>query len=123
MNSQKTAKYRAQSRVFLSQAFEELDRGDLAQASEKGWGAAAQMVKAIASERGQHHYSHLSLQRIVDTLHRETGDFQLRRQFGIANSLHINFYENRHSYAVIERRLRRVRRFVDRVEGLLESEA
>ena len=36
----------------LDEAFEKLDQGDLRQASENGWGAAAQMVKAVAEERG-----------------------------------------------------------------------
>ena len=49
---QRTTTYREQSRIFLSEASEELVKGDLQQASEKGWGAASQMVKAIAQERG-----------------------------------------------------------------------
>ena len=52
LQMQRTTTYREQSRVFLAQAhFEELAKGDLQQASEKGWGAASQMVKAIAQER------------------------------------------------------------------------
>lgn len=111
-----------QSQTFLSQAFEELDRGDLPQASEKGWGAAAQMVKALAAERGWRHYSHFDLQRVVDRLYRESNDFVLKGLFHSANSLHGNFYENRYSSAVIEDRLRRVERFVVRAEGFLESQ-
>ena len=109
--------------MFLSQAFEELARGDLAQASEKGWGAASQMIKAIAQERRWYHYSHISLGDIVDRLSRETADSTLTDLFDIANRLHINFYENRYSSAIIQNRLCQVRRFVDRVEGLLETEA
>ena len=123
MNDLKTAKYRAQSRVFLSQAFEELDRGDLSQASEKGWGAASQIIKAVAQERRWYHYSHISLEQIVDRLSRETADSTLTDLFDIANRLHINFYENRYSSAIIQNRLHQVGRFVDRVEGLLENEA
>ena len=44
--------YRDQSRAYLEQANEELARDDLRQASEKGWGAASQIVKAVAEERG-----------------------------------------------------------------------
>ena len=47
-----TQKYQQQSRHLLTQALRELDQGDLVQASEKGWGAAAQMVKAVAEQRG-----------------------------------------------------------------------
>ena len=37
---------------MLDQANAELETGDLRQASEKGWGAAAQIVKAAAQNRG-----------------------------------------------------------------------
>ena len=47
--------YRDQSRAYLEQANEELARDDLRQASEKGWGAASQIVKAVAEERGWEH--------------------------------------------------------------------
>ena len=41
--------YQAASGHLLRQAREELVAGDVRQASEKGWGAAAQIVKAIAA--------------------------------------------------------------------------
>ena len=64
--------YTAASHEFLRKAHEELAQGDLVQASEKGWGAAAQMVKAIAEQRGWRHNSHPRLHQIVDTLVKET---------------------------------------------------
>ena len=48
---QQTRTYREQSRAFLDKAREELDAGDLVLASEKAWGAAAMMVKAVAEQR------------------------------------------------------------------------
>ena len=68
LSMQKTTTYREQSRIFLAQAREELARGDLPQASEKGWGAAAQIVKANADKRGWNHFSHWTLQRAVSNL-------------------------------------------------------
>ena len=123
MISQDPAKYRNQSRIFLNQAFEDLARGDLPQASEKGWGAAAQIVKAIAAERGWSHNSHFRLQRIVERLCQETGDSTLDVLFESANFLHRNFYEDNRAPEVIQRRLRQVERFVERVEGLLGARA
>jgi hypothetical protein len=38
---------------FLSEAEEFLARGDYVQASEKGWGAATQIVKALAAKEGR----------------------------------------------------------------------
>ncbi|MYH56362.1 MAG: hypothetical protein F4135_09610, partial [Acidimicrobiia bacterium] len=40
----KTVEYRDAARHLLAQGFAELEAGDTRQASEKGWGAAAQMV-------------------------------------------------------------------------------
>ncbi len=105
--------------MFLAQAYEELAKDDLAQASEKGWGAAAQMVKAIAENRGWEHNSHYALHRGVDRLYRETSDPKLGSLFSGANLLHVNFYENGYSVDFVNDRLREVEEFVDMVEGLL----
>ena len=120
---QRTTTYREQSRVFLAQAHEELANGDLQQASEKGWGAAAQMVKAIAQERGWLHRSHRHLHGVINSLDRETGDPEWASLFGAGENLHINFYENWHSAGVVERRLQQVEQFVDKAEGLLAATA
>ena len=119
MKVQRTTTYREQSRIFLAQAYEELVKGDLQQASEKGWGAASQMVKAIAQERGWLHRSHRHLHGVINALDRETGDPEWASLFGAGENLHINFYENWYSAGVVERRLQQVGRFVDKAEGLL----
>lgn len=115
----RTTIYRGQSRVFLAQAHEELEKGDLQQASEKGWGATSQMVKAIAQERGWRHRSHGHLRDSINSLRSETGDDDLEIQFGAGENLHQNFYENWYSADSIALRLRLVERFVDKAEGLL----
>ena len=51
-------KYKSAGRELLEKARDELAQGDLRQASEKGWGAAAQMVKAVAERRGWRHDGH-----------------------------------------------------------------
>ena len=48
----------ATSRFLLEQAEREYRAGDVLQASEKGWGAAAHAVKAIAEGRGWEHDRH-----------------------------------------------------------------
>ena len=75
--------------VFWEQAQEELEKGDLRQASEKGWGAAAQMVKAVAVCNGLEHRAHKDLFTVVSGLDNR----QLRTNFGLASNLHTNFYE------------------------------
>ena len=114
--------YREQSRVFLEQASIELANGDLYQASEKGWGAAAQIVKAVASQRGWEHNIHSDLFNVVDRLVKETGNNELRTQFGLANQLHKNFYEGTRPYDTILHHLFHTARFVDLLEDLLKKE-
>ena len=89
-----TQKYQDASNVLLAQARSELAAGDVRQASEKGWGAAAQMVKAVADRRGWDHQGHAQLFRTVQQLRQETGDQDMLWLFGTANQLHINFYED-----------------------------
>ena len=113
--------YEEQGRIYLAQAFEELERGDLGQASEKGWGAAAQLVKAVAEQRGLPHSSHGFLYRAVGTIYDETGDDALRQGFMIARGLHGNFYQGGDTAAEIEAALRDVERFVTSMESLLNG--
>ena len=81
------------SRRFIEQADEELDRGDLPQASEKAWGAVAHRLKAIARQRGWRQGKHGDFYRIVTLLGRETDRrVELERLLSSADALHANFY-------------------------------
>ena len=111
--------YRAESREFLAQAGTELAAGDFPQASEKGWGAAAQMVKAVAEHRGWQHRHHGLLTAAVEQLVVETGDEELADLFAIANSLHVNFYEDRLWSGTVSRHLDAIETLLDRLEPLL----
>ena len=79
--------------AFLARAGACLAEDDLLQASEKGWGAAAQALKAAAETRGWRHGSHRDLYTVVARLVSETGDPRIRTWFGVAGDLHANFYE------------------------------
>ena len=89
----KTQYYNTTGRNFIARARLYLAEGDLLQASEKGWGAAAQMVKSVAEARGWAHNGHRELWRVVNRLVAETGDAQVRTAFTMAGALHTNFYE------------------------------
>ncbi len=110
--------YQQASRQLLAQGLSELEQGDTRQASEKGWGAAAQMVKAIAERRGWEHKSHADLHIVIRKLTDETGDDDIRRLFQVANSLHINFYENWEPAGSVRGGLDDVRRMLDKLEPL-----
>ena len=117
------SEYRIASRQLLAQGFTELASGDARQASEKGWGAAAQMLKAVAEQRGWQHNSHGALYRVVDRLVQETGDREIRTLFGAASGLHTNFYENWASSDSVEGWLQDMERALGQVRARLAGQS
>jgi hypothetical protein len=111
--------YRAASKELLAQAKQDLAAGYARQASEKGWGAAAQTVKALAADRGWPHHAHPLLHQAAGRLARETGDRQISTLFHVANSLHGNFYKNWFAPEVVEDGLRDVELLIEKLEPLL----
>ena len=105
-------KYRSAATQLLEQARRELAAGDVRQASEKGWGAAAQAVKSVAETRGWQHKTHGALFDAVKRLSDEPKSDGLDDLFGSANTLHINFYENWMKPTTVSKYLDEVARFV-----------
>lgn len=114
--------YRNQSKAFLEQAHNELRSGDLLQASEKGWGAASQMVKAVAESRGWRHDQHRLLLIAVNDLVKEQGDMEIMWQFAAGRALHENFYEDYMDANWVTRALSQVAQLVDKLEALLPQD-
>ena len=106
------------SRRFIIQADAELAAGDLLQSSEKGWGAAAHAIKAIAQEREWRHDSHARLFGIVDRLVAETGESDIRELFRAAGEVHKNFYEGKMSKEDIAGSLAQIRTLLDILASL-----
>lgn len=118
----KTAYYNITGRDFLDKAHVYLAEGDLLQASEKGWGAAAQMVKGIAEARGWAHNGHHQLWQVVDRLVDETGDRDIRTGFGMAGALHTNFYEGWFTRAAVRDHLDQVSDLLSKLEAVFLSD-
>ena len=95
--------YKRLSEKYLVEAKELLSKGDLVQASEKFWGAAALTVKMLAAKRGLTLEQHGALWAFVSRLARETRDKAIISSFSEANSLHKNFYENELTREVVEK--------------------
>ena len=94
-------KYAGMAQDFRAKAWEHLDQGDLAQASNKAWGLVAETVKAISAHHGGFIHTHRAIAEVVAELARlvgNAGDMETRRWlngiFMIASRLHSNFYEN-----------------------------
>lgn len=115
-------RYLQTSRRFIEQAEAEFARGDMRQASEKAWGAAAQAVKATAEHRGWQHSTHARLFENVKRFSQETGDAELHDLFHVANSLHQNFYEGWQTDTFVQTGISRVKILVDRLAALVIRE-
>ena len=116
-----TQQYEQASEHFLAQARRELAAGDLPQASEKGWGAAAQILKAIAEQHGWDHHRHRHYHQAASRVRAETGDGEIRRLFDSASALHENFYENDMSPDEVAERLDDVAALVTKLSPLLDQ--
>ena len=106
------------SHEFFAKAEEALAQDDLLQASEKGWGAAAHMVKGVAQRKDWRHNGHRELHQAANRLAQETGDQELRGLFSIASALHSNFYENWMPKEMVAYNLTQVGELLRRLEAL-----
>ena len=97
------------SERLMAQAEQELAEGDRLQASEKAWAAVAHQLKVIADQRGWEYSTHQQVYRVVNQLSEEVGGQELKDIFGIANSLHQNFYADVKPLEQLENEIGRVR--------------
>ena len=104
---------------YLKEAEDLLVEKDYPQASEKLWGAAVEIVKAVAASRGEPLGAHKSVGRFIVKLHREHPEWRLQETYGLAETLHINFYEDNLPEELVEMRAEAVRGFIERLRELL----
>ena len=86
------ADYAQQSREFLDRGRGYLAAGDLHQAAEKGWGAAAWMAKAAAEAQGWQYNRHDEFFTVMRQAQDVSGDARLRNLRRAANELHGYYY-------------------------------
>ena len=116
--SRPTHHYVAASYELIGKAREFLGQGDLRQASEKGWGSAAQIAKAVAEnwkDAGVVHGRHQDLRTLVAGLATAEQDPGLDMSFHAAQDLHENFYENNLPPYIVDLNLRQVDDFISRI--------
>lgn len=87
--------YRLQSREFLQRSRHYLTDEDLHQASEKGWGAAARMAKAVATAQGWQYDKHEHFGEVLYLARQKTGEQRFNDLRKTANDLHGNFYQRK----------------------------
>jgi hypothetical protein len=91
---------------------------DYSQASEKLWGAAAEMVKTVAAKRGVELGTHGSLWEYVSKLDKEHPELMLKKDFSYAGNLHQNFYEDWLGKDYIKEGIEVVRAFVEKLSSI-----
>ena len=114
--SDQTQEYVQAGYELLGKAGDYFSEGDLRQASEKGWGAAAQLTKAVAEnwcDADVTHGRHQDLRALVHGLSTAAPRQGLLDGFRAAESLHENFYENNDSASVVDNDLQSAKEFVD----------
>ena len=110
------------SRRLIQQAREELERGDRLQATEKVWGALAQMLKAHGQQRGWLNMgSHRTVGRIAQQLAAEYNDLNIINAYVAADNGHRNFYDNEMSPPEIEDIITVVARVLPELESALSE--
>ena len=94
-------KYAQLSRDFRASAWRHLREDDLPQASNKAWGMVAETIKAVSAQHGGFIHAHRSIWTVVrelaDLAGQSGGDELsnwMRNSFGVARTLHSNFYED-----------------------------
>ncbi len=103
------------AKELLEQAREELRKGDVRQAAEKVWGAAALAVKAYASWReGRRLASHRELWEYLDKIAAELGGWVIHAWHD-ANAMHTCFYEGWCTVRSVEAALEQVGEFIKEV--------
>ena len=108
------------SEKHLTEAKEFLKRGDYVQVSEKGWDAAAEVVKALAAKEGRELRSHGELHREVIRLVTATGDDEIRHLWLSATALHQNFYENWLPPEIVEKSIEDVKKLIEKLKKFLQ---
>ena len=111
-------RYAAISRRLLRQAQEELDDGDLIQASEKAWGSAAHAIKAIAEKWGWYHQGHYRLDAVVNFIAIERDRRDLIDLYLNPSIMHFNYYEHEHYEDTVQLAINATRVFVEEMEKI-----
>lgn len=112
---ERAREYVTAARELLRQARRELERGDVRQAAEKVWGAAALAVKAYAEWReGRRLRSHGELWEYKGRMERELGRW-VYDAWMAATGMHVCFYEGWCTREDVEEACGRVERLVEAV--------
>jgi len=113
--------YERLNEKYLRDGEDLFSKGDYSQASEKFWGAAAEIPKAFATKRGRKTRTHDDLWKFVIELDKQNPELDLIRDFYDANHLHSNFYEDELLPEAIQVGANAVRDYVNKIKQLIKG--
>ncbi len=105
---------------FLTASDREFAAGDVLQASEKLWGAAAHVITAVAKQRGLDHGTHRAMINSARQIADEVDDERLRSGILAAQHFHSNFYNGTMEPEDVEYARPLVHRYVALMLALLD---
>lgn len=105
---------------FLADSEREFDAGDVLQASEKLWEAAAHAIMAVAEQRGLDHGTHRAMITAARQIADQLDDERLRTGILAARHFHSNFYNGTMEPEDVEYDRPLVHRFVALMLALLD---
>ena len=111
--------YMERSWHFLELVDDEVERGELEEAGNKVWGAAAHAIKAVAERRGWSHGAHRDLEDVVMRLVDDEGaPAILLTYYALASWFHSRFYGGPPARDVIRHGKGQIADFIRLLEGL-----
>ncbi|MCE4610395.1 MAG: PaREP1 family protein [Desulfurococcales archaeon] len=112
--------YIEKAQALMDHAREELAKGNVRQAAEKAWGAAALAVKAYAAwKEGRRLSSHGEIWEYTLVLRRDLGEW-VGDSWAQASAMHTCFYEGWCKREHVEQALNRVERLVGEVRARIK---
>ncbi len=115
-------KYKDQSVHFFENALSSIQAGEAEKAGEFLWGSMAQALKAVAASEGRELNTHGEIRRYATELAKKHNDMSIWDVYGIANSLHGNFYEAGLSLEEVQTHADRIRTTVVKLFSLIPGE-
>jgi len=117
----KAVEYVEATGELLQEARDELEKGNVRQAAEKLWGAAALTVKAYAYWRdGKRLTSHGELWEYMRLMVKDMGSW-VRETWMFANGMHTCFYEGWCAREDVEDSIKRVEKLVREVANRIKK--
>ena len=115
-------RYEEISRHLLDQAQDELNRGDILQASDEVWGATAHAIKAVCQCMGWNHHAHDHISAAANYVSSGLRRFDLMEAYGFLEAMHTNYYEHQKEADEVWLEVTRASYFIGEFRNLSLSE-